>query len=165
VADGELAGARRRYRRLLADRRLRFLAVGGFNVVQGVLWFAFFHALLGQAVPYLLTLLIAYVPAILIGFYLYRVLVFQVRGLIVKDFSRFVLVQAASLGLNAVILPFFHEVLDFSLVSAQCLSVAVIVVFNYSAHLYFSFRRTQGHPTPSADEATLVEAVPPGKQQ
>jgi putative flippase GtrA len=165
VADGDLARARRRYRRLLADRRLRFLGVGGFNVVQGVVWFAFFHALLGHRVPYLVTLGLAYVPAILIGFYLYRVLVFKVRGLIITDFTRFVLVQVAALGLNAVILPFFHEVLDFSLVSAQCLSVVVIVVFNYSAHLYFSFRRSQGHPAPSMDPVPLVEAAPNGKSR
>ncbi len=115
--------------------------------------------------PYLLTLVLAYVPAILIGFYLYRVLVFKVRGHLIKDFTRFVMVQAAALGLNAVILPFFHEVLGFSLVIAQCLSVAVIVVFNYSAHLYFSFRRSHGHPAPATGPVPLVVAAPDRKQR
>ncbi len=137
-------------RRILADHRFHFLLVGGFNVVQGVGWFALLHALLGHRLGYLYVLALAYVPAILLGFVLYRTLVFKVEGHVVKDLVRFTMVQAAALGLNAVSLPFFHELLHVPLVLAQALSVGVIIVFNYVGHLYFSFRRSHAHPRPGA---------------
>jgi putative flippase GtrA len=140
-------------RALLNDRRFVFLLVGGFNVVQGFCWFAFFHSLWGDHVPYLLTLVVAYVPAVMIGFTLYRILVFKVQGHVVRDFARFTMVQAASLGINAGSLPFFHEVVGLPVLMAQAVSVTVVVVFNYLGHLYFSFRRGHGHP----DAGHLVE--------
>jgi putative flippase GtrA len=133
-------------RRLLADRRFVFLLVGGFNVVQGFAWFTLFNALLGDRLPYLGVLVLAYLPAILIGFVLYRTLVFNVVGHWVRDLARFTLVQAVAFLVNVASLPFFHEILGVPIVPAQALSVIVIVVFSYFAHLYFSFRRTHGHP-------------------
>ena len=120
--------------------------VGGFNVLQGVGWFALFHAALGTHLSYMYTLALAYVPAILIGFSLYRSFVFHARGHLLLDFARFLIVQGAALGVNAVSLPIFHEWMHIPLVPAQALSVAVIIVFNYFAHLYFSFRRRHGYP-------------------
>ena len=135
-------------RLVLADQRFRFLLVGGFNVVQGVVWFALLYSLLGDWLPYPVLLLLAYVPAILIGFVLYRVLVFTVAGHVLRDLARFTLVQAGAFGINVVSLPFFHELLDIPLVPAQAVSMVMIVVFNYVGHLYFSFRRTHKHPEP-----------------
>jgi putative flippase GtrA len=133
-------------RAIVTDRKFSFLLVGGFNVVQGFCWFALFHSLWGDRLPYLFTLVIAYAPAIVIGFTLYRLLVFKVRGHLVRDFVRFTMVQAAAFALNAGCLPFFHEVVGLQVLMAQAVSVAVVVVFNYLGHLYFSFRRTHGHP-------------------
>ena len=140
-------------RALLSDRKFVFLLVGGFNVLQGFCWFAFFHSLWGDRMPYLFTLFVAYIPAVLIGFTLYRVLVFKVKGHVLKDFARFLMVQAASLAINAGSLPFFHEAVGLPVLMAQAVSVAVVVVFNYLGHLYFSFRRGHGHP----DAGSLVE--------
>ena len=133
-------------RRIVTDHRFAFLLVGGFNVLQGVGWFALFHALLGDRLAYLYILVLAYLPAIVLGFVLYRTLVFKVEGHLVKDFVRFTLVQVAAFGINVVSLPFFHEVLRIPLLVSQALSVVVIIVFNYLGHLYFSFRRSHGHP-------------------
>jgi putative flippase GtrA len=133
-------------RRLLLDRRVRFLIVGGINVVQGVGWFSLLHLLLGQHVNYMVTLVLSYVPAILIGFWLYRTLVFDAEGHLLLDLARFTLVQGAALGINAVSLPFFHEIVRLPLVVSQACSIVVIIVFNYVGHLYFSFRRRHGHP-------------------
>ncbi len=129
-------------RALLVDQRFRFLVVGGFNVVQGVGWFALLHLVFGDRAPYLVLLALAYVPAIMIGFTLYRVFVFKVHGHLVKDFVRFTMVQGAAFALNSATLSFFHEVLHLHLVLGQVLSVAVIVVFSYVGHFYFSFRRS-----------------------
>ena len=141
---------------LLADRRVRFLLVGGFNVVQGVGWFSLLRAGFGDRLPYLLALVISYVPAILLAFWLYRTFVFRARGHLKLDFVRFVMVQAAALGVNAVSLPFFHELLRVPLVVAQACSIVVIIVFNFVGHLYFSFRRR--HDPPSGQGVDLAEA-------
>lgn len=133
--------------RLLADRRVRFLMVGGFNVVQGVGWFTLLHWWAPQSVNYMVILVLSYVPAILIGFWLYRTFVFGSQGEVLLELGRFTLVQGAALGLNAVSLPFFHEILRLPLVLAQACSIVFIIVFNYVGHLYFSFRRSHDHPT------------------
>jgi len=146
--------------RLLRDRRLAFLLVGGFNVVQGVGWFALFHVWLGSRVDYGYVLMLAYVPAIAIGFVLYRTLVFKVEGHVAKDFGRFVLVQGAAYAINTVSLPFLHEIVHVELILAQAISVGVILAFNYVGHLYFSFRRSHGHP--DAGRLLEPEAVHPG---
>lgn len=146
-------------RALLSDRRIVFLLVGGFNVFQGFCWFAFFHALWGDHLPYLVILFITYVPAIIIGFTLYRVLVFKVEGHVVKDFVRFTMVQATALAINAASLPILHEVVGLPVLVAQAVSIAVIVVFSYLGHLYFSFRRSHGHPDAGHSvEPEFVEA-------
>jgi putative flippase GtrA len=136
--------------RVIGDRRFRFLLVGGFNVVQGVLWFALFNALAGGSLPYLVILVLAYVPAILIGFVLYRTFVFKVSGHVLTDFTRFTMVQGVAFLINVVSLPFFHELLGVPILLAQALSVGVILVFNYVGHLYFSIRRSHGHPDAGA---------------
>ena len=149
-------------RRLLADRRFVFLLVGGFNVVQGVAWFALFHLLLGDRLSYFGILFLAYLPAILIGFVLYRTLVFKVVGHWVRDLARFTVVQAVAFLVNLASLPFFHEILGVPIVLAQALSVMVILVLNYVGHLYFSFRRTHGHPHAGQfvePEVVLVERL------
>lgn len=131
-------------REFLADRRVRFLLVGGFNVAQGMGWFAILYWFLGGFLPYLLVLVLVYCVSIPLGFVLYRSLVFQVTGPWLTDAARFVLVQAGAFGINLGALPFFHEVVGVPILLSQALSIVVIVVFNYTGHLYFSFHRK--HP-------------------
>ena len=128
-------------RRILSDQRFRFLIVGGINVVQGIGWFAVLDALLGDALPYLLVLVLVYVVSIPIGFLLYRIFVFQVTGQWLTDFARFILIQAGAFAINLSALPFFHEILGLPLLVSQALSIAVILLFSYTGHLYVSFRR------------------------
>jgi putative flippase GtrA len=127
-------------RRSLADQRFQFLLVGGINVLQGIGWFAVLQLLLGDFLPYILVLVLVYVISIPIAFSLYRVLVFTAAGPWPTELARFTLVQAASFAVNMAALPFFHELLGVPLLISQILSIGVVVVFNYTGHLYFSFR-------------------------
>jgi putative flippase GtrA len=168
VATDRRAASVTLLRRILTDQRFRFLLVAGINVVQGIGWFAVLHSLLGHALPYLLVLVLVYVVSIPIGFLLYRTLVFQVAGQWLTDFARFTLVQAGAFAINLGALPCFHEVLGVPLLVSQALSIAVILVFNYTGHLYFSFRRRHdgpgqaGPPDPSAGApAGTQDAVSP----
>lgn len=150
----------------MADQRFRFLVVGGINVVQGIGWFALFHPLLGDQIPYLAVLVLVYAVSIPIGFVLYRTLVFQVAGQWLTDLARFTLVQAMAFLINLGSLPFFHEVLGVPLLIAQALSIGVILVFNYTGHLYFSFRRQHRHPDAGrpAEPHDVVSPVRPGER-
>jgi putative flippase GtrA len=156
-------------RRILSDQRFRFLLVGGINVVQGIGWFAVLHALLGDALPYPLVLVLVYVVSIPIGFVLYRIFVFQVTGQWLTDFARFILIQAGAFAINLSALPFFHEILGLPLLASQALSIAVILLFSYAGHLYVSFRRRHDdhrQPDPWAGDppaayATTQHAVSP----
>ena len=154
-------------RRLLADRRFRFLLVGGINVLQGIGWFAVFYPLVGDRIPYIAVLVLVYAISIPIGFVLYRTLVFRVAGQWLTDLARFTLVQAMAFLINLGSLPFFHEVLGVPLLIAQALSIGVILVFNYTGHLYFSFRRRHGHPDAGriVEPYEVVSPVGPGERE
>jgi putative flippase GtrA len=156
-------------RRILSDQRFRFLLVGGINVVQGIGWFAVLDALLGDALPYPLVLVLVYVVSIPIGFLLYRIFVFQITGQWLTDFARFILIQAGAFAINLSALPFFHEILGLPLLASQALSIAVILLFSYTGHLYVSFRRRHDHHRqadpwagdPAGASATTQSAVSP----
>jgi putative flippase GtrA len=76
-------------RRLLADEKVRFLIIGGINIVVG---YAVFGALTlwvfhDVRFGYLLSLLGGYAVAIALAFVQYRRFVFVVQGNVLKTFS------------------------------------------------------------------------------
>lgn len=148
-----------RIRALLADRRVRFLLVGGVNTVVAFALFALFEATAGRALDAaghpvagsLVPLLGSYALAILLAFALYRRFVFRVRGHVLRDLARFVSVYLVSITLNAVLLPVLVAV-GVPRLGAQALLVLVITVISYVGHRWFSFRRP-GDVEPADDVA------------
>lgn len=131
--------------RLVNDRRVAFVLVGGFNTVNGFVLFVLAHAVLGGGFPrYMAALLFSHVVAVLCAFVLHRRFVFKVRGHVWLDLARFEMVNLAALGVNAVLLPFFVEVAGLPVVLAQLVAGGLSVFGTYFGHLLFSFRRT--HP-------------------
>jgi putative flippase GtrA len=130
-------------RRLLADQRVRFLAVGGFNTVLGYLTFSALTLWVFHEVRfgYLLSLACSYAIGISVAFVLYRRLVFKVQGQVVRDFARFVTVYAVSIGINAVVLPVLVEVVGVPPVLAQAVVVLITTLLSFVGHRTFSFRR------------------------
>lgn len=125
-----------------ARREIRFLVVGGFNTLFGLFLFAASHLVLGDDVPYLVLLVPTYGIGVPVAFTMQRMFVFDAHGgSVLVDFARFTLVQLTSIGLNAVLLVLFVEVLALPVLPAQALTLAVIVVMTYFGHLLFSFRR------------------------
>lgn len=130
--------------RLIKDRRVAFLIVGGINTVVGFLWFAFFEFAVGQWLGdygYMVTLLMAHIAAVLCAFVLYRRFVFRVRGHVWLDLVRFESVYLVSLGINAVLLPLLVELAHLEPIVAQALIVFVTTIVSYVGHSKFSFRR------------------------
>lgn len=127
--------------RLLTSRQFRFLVVGGINTALGLALFVVLQSLFGSTIGYMATLVISYAIAIVCSFALQRRFVFQVRGRLLLDLGRFTLVNLTALSLNALLLPFFVEIVNLSPVPAQIVSLAIVLIFNYFGHSLFSFRR------------------------
>lgn len=136
-----MSGALDPARRALADERLRFLAVGGFNTVFGFAAFVALEKTLGEVAGYLLVLLVAHVVSTFVAFLGHRYLVFRVRGQFVLDLVRFWSVYVAILALNLVVLPLLVEVLGVPVIPAQALFTVATVLASYLGHKHFSFRR------------------------
>lgn len=129
--------------RLLGDQRVRFLLVGGTNTVVGYLVYSaltlwVFH---GLRFGYLISLAISYGAAIVLAFVLYRRFVFTVTGNVVQDFLRFVTVYLLAIGVNAVLLPLFVEVLHVHPLLAQLIVLVITTLMSFFGHRTFSFRR------------------------
>lgn len=143
-------------KRFLADERVRFLAVGGFNTAFGFLIFVLVNlALRGQFAGHpawasVVTLLVSHLIASIPAFVLYRMFVFKVSGRIVRDFFRFQSVYVIPLTLNLFALPFLVW-LGLGAIVAQAIIVCVNVVINYVGHKYFSFKRKPVEADPSAE--------------
>lgn len=127
--------------RLIRDQRVAFLIVGGINTLVGLFWFVLFYALVGSVVGYMGTLVLAHICAVLCAFVLHRRFVFRVRGHVLLDLARFELVNLGALGVNAVLLPVFVELVGLPVIVAQVFATAVSVVTTYLGHRLFSFRR------------------------
>ena len=136
---------RERFARLVADQRIRFLAVGGFNMVLGYLTFSALTLWVFHEVRfgYLLSLVCSYAIGISVAFVLYRRLVFKVQGRVVRDFVRFVTVYAVSIGINAVVLPVLVEVAGVPPLAAQAVVVLITTLLSFVGHRSFSFRRDE----------------------
>lgn len=124
-----------------AKEHVRFLAIGGFNTVFGLLFFYVIQYLFGKNVGYLGSLYISFAVVTIVSFTLYRVIVFKVNGHLFSDFYRFLLVYLFPLGLNTIALPLLVTFLELNVYLAQTLFVAISTVVSYLGHKYFSFRR------------------------
>jgi len=85
--------------------------VGVVNTGMGMAFTVLWLAILGEEVPPAVSVVLAYAISIVIAFVLHRTLVFRVRGHIVRDFTRFVMVNSGGLLLNIALLSLAVSVL------------------------------------------------------
>ena len=123
--------------------QLLYLLVGGWNTVFGYGVWAVMQYLLGDYVPYLVVLLLAWPIAMLNAYLGYRYVVFRSRGPVLQELPRFSLVYLVTLVGNLALLPVALKVTPFNIYVVQALFTALVVVCSYLGHKYFSFRR--GH--------------------
>jgi putative flippase GtrA len=136
---------RQRILQFARNQQVRFLGVGAINTFVGYGIFAMANEWLFRGVPfgYLLALALSYSLALILAFFLYRRLVFHVRGNVFIDLLRFISVYALSIGVNVVALPFLVEVVHVLPLIAQALILVVTTLVSYFGHRHFSFRRAQ----------------------
>ncbi|MFV0458998.1 MAG: GtrA family protein [Actinomycetales bacterium] len=132
--------------RLVTDQRLAFLLVGGFNTVVGFGWFVATNWAIGGLFDprygYLVVTTVSYVPAVFCAYLTFRYLVFRVRGHFFRDLLRFATLYLTGLGVNYLLLPFFHKLIGLPLVPAQLCVVCLWAVLSWFGQKHFAFRRT-----------------------
>lgn len=131
---------------LVKSDKLAFLVVGSINTAVGTLWFVLIYTLLGGSIGYMSALIIAHLVAVVTAFFLYRTLVFRVKGRLFGDLIRFWLVQLNALMANLVLLPLAVEVASIPPIPAQFTIITLTATITYLGQKHFAFRRTPVAP-------------------
>ena len=133
--------------KIVKDQRVAFLLVGGANTAFSTglfiaLALAFPHA------PSFILLSVSWTVSLIAVFFVYRKLVFRVKGHFWLDLGRFALVNLTSLLINIGLLSLFADLLHFPKIPTQLAITALSVIVSYFGHRHFSFRRKNppAHP-------------------
>jgi putative flippase GtrA len=129
-----------------------YLVVGGWNTVFGYGVWALLQYLLGDYLPYLVVLVLAWPINVLNAYLGYRYIVFRSRGPVLNELPRFSLVYLLTLLVNLALLPVALSMLPFNIYVIQALFTGVVVVCSYLGHKYYSFRG--GHRGRSGDPSS-----------
>lgn len=134
----------------LARRRreqVLYLAVGAWNTLFGYLIWALFQYMLHDYLNYLVVLVLAWFPAVLMAYVGYRLVVFRSKGSVWRELPRFSLVYVGTLCASLIGLPILLRMLPFDIYVTQALFTAAMVLASYLAHKFFSFRSRGAHPS------------------
>lgn len=131
-------------RRLTGDQRVRFVVIGGTNTLLSTGLFVTFQLWFGDRVYSFVPLGLAWAISVIVVFFPHRWLVFRVRGHLLLDFGRFVLVNAGTFGVNVGALLLASDVLRWPRIPSQLAITAIVVVFSFLGHRHLSFRRPHG---------------------
>jgi putative flippase GtrA len=134
-----------------------YLVIGGWNTVFGYGVWALMQYLLGDYLPYLVVVLLAWPIAVLNAYLGYRYVVFRSHGPVLKELPRFSLVYLVTLVVNLALLPVALSVMPFNIYVVQAFLLVVVVVCSYLSHKYFSFRG--GHRGRSGDASSRDPAA------
>jgi putative flippase GtrA len=127
--------------RLIRRQEIAFAAVGAANTLLGMALTVLWLRVLPDSWPPAVAVVLAYCISIVFAFVAHRTLVFRVRGHVVRDFARFVLVNSGGLALNAAGVQLAVGVLRLPETPATVVVMGLVAVVSYAGHRYFSFRR------------------------
>lgn len=125
---------------LAGNQQIRYLSVGVFNTLLGLLTYFLIQYIYGFYIGYLGSLLFAHFLVSFVAFILYRKFVFYKTGNVVLDFLKFQAVYSVSLGINLIVLPAVILATGVNPYMGQVFSITIITVISYFGHKYFSFR-------------------------
>ncbi|WP_324192634.1 GtrA family protein [Nocardia transvalensis] len=130
--------------RLIRRQEIAFAAVGAVNTLLGMALTVFWLKVLGDAWPPAMAVVLAYCVSIVFAFVAHRTLVFRVRGHVVRDFARFVIVNSGGLLLNMAGVQIAVGVLQLPETPATVGVMGLVAVASFFGHRHFSFRRAGG---------------------
>lgn len=126
--------------KIVKDQRVAFLLVGGANTAFSTGLFILL-ALAFPESPSFILLSVSWTVSLVAVFFVYRKLVFRVKGHVWLDLGRFALVNLTSLLVNIGLLSLFADLLHFPRIPTQLAITLLSVIISYFGHRYFSFRR------------------------
>lgn len=136
--------------KVIKDQRVAFLLVGGANTAFSTGLFIALALAFPQA-PSFVLLTVSWTVSLIAVFFVYRKLVFRVKGHVWLDLGRFALVNLTSLLINVSLLSLFADILGLPRIPTQLAITFLSVVISYFGHRHFSFRRKHSRdPLPTA---------------
>lgn len=126
--------------KVIKDQRVAFLLVGGANTAFSTGLFIVLAVAYQQA-PSFILLSVSWTVSLVAVFFVYRKLVFRVKGHVWLDLGRFALVNLTSLLVNIGLLSLFADLLQFPRIPTQLAITLLSVIISYFGHRHFSFRR------------------------
>jgi putative flippase GtrA len=144
--------------KVVKDQRVAFLLVGGANTAFSTGLFIVLALAFPQA-PSFILLSTSWTVSLIAVFFVYRKLVFRVKGHVWLDLGRFALVNLTSLLVNISLLSLFADLLQFPRIPTQLAITFLSVVISYFGHRHFSFRRKHSpeHPKTAPIHGTKEE--------
>lgn len=133
-----------RVRGFITGRPARFLVVGVWNTVFGVLVFTVIQLALGDRVPYPAVLALAQVLAVLQAHAAQRRLVWRSSRPYLPELARFSVAYVAVYVANLALLALFVEVVGWPVLLSQYLSLPFVVGFSYLTSRFWTFRPPSG---------------------
>lgn len=125
------------------EEKVRFLVVGGWNVVfsYGMLWIL--DSLLRNRWHYTAILTLNWVIGVSHNLFTFKLLVFRTKGNWLREYLRSYVVYAGSFLLNLAIVALIMELWRPRLVIAQLPAIFVVTIISYVGHKYFTYRTTE----------------------
>ncbi len=139
------------FRRFLPLQTYHYAACGGFNTAMNLLiYFLSYNYLFNREIvylgslafePHIAALFLSFAFTLPAGFYLSMFVIFKGSYLKRKvQLFRYMLVILGCMIVNYVFLKFFVEVLHLYPTPSQMITTGFVILFNYFAQRYFSFR-------------------------
>jgi putative flippase GtrA len=144
--------------KIVKDQRVAFLLVGGANTAFSTGLFIVLALAFPQVLSFIL-LTTSWTISLIAVFFVYRKLVFRVKGHVWLDLGRFALVNLTSLLINIGLLSLFADLLQFPRIPTQLAITFLSVIVSYFGHRHFSFRRKHApiQPQPAPINGTKEE--------
>ena len=133
--------------KIVKDQRVAFLLVGGANTAFST-GLVIILALAFPQAPSFILLSVSWTISLIAVFFVYRKLVFRVKGHVWLDLGRFALVNLTSLLVNIGLLSLFADLLKFPRIPTQLAITLLSVIISYFGHRHFSFRRKRSPVQP-----------------
>lgn len=129
-------------RRLLADERIRYLLVGGWNTFFGYGVSIVLYEWLSDIFHVALIAALANVMAITMSFLTYKVIVFRSRGYWLAEYLRSYLLYGGVALINIALIWLLVDGVSISMWLAQGIAIPLGVVISYLGNSRFTFRRS-----------------------
>lgn len=120
--------------------KIMYLIVGTWNTAFGYGLFVGLYHLLSRSMHYNVILFISYVVSTITAYLLYKYLVFQTKGDLIRGYLRFSVVYVYAYLGNMMILFVLKRFASIDLYLGQAISVVVIVLVSYLSHKKFTFK-------------------------